>query len=59
MKTLQTIKITDGDLKNLNYNYQEKLTGKLDNINSDFNQEIINEIVLWKVNRFAPISEKT
>lgn len=59
MNTLKTIKITDGDLKNSDYNYQEKLTGKLDIIDSDFNQEIINEIVLWKVNRFASISEKT
>jgi len=35
------------------YPYQTDLTKKLDVIDSDFNQEIINEIVLWKVNRYA------
>jgi len=29
------------------------LTIKLDKLNSDFNQEIINEIVLWKVDRYS------
>lgn len=41
------------------YNYQEALTPKLDELNTDFNQGIINEIVLWKVNRYALLSEKT
>jgi len=36
-----------------NFYYQESLTTKLDTSNSDFNQEKINEIVLWKVNRYA------
>lgn len=54
MKTLESIK--NEDLSNFDYNYQIELTDKLDNVKSDFNQEIINEIVLWKVNRYASIS---
>ena len=41
------------------YKYQEELTDKLDAISSDFNQETINEIVLWKVNRYAELSEES
>ncbi len=37
--------------------YQEKLTPKLDDFNSDFDQPILNEIVLWKVNRYAEFDE--
>ena len=37
------------------YSYQDLLTPKLDSLKSDFDQEIINEIVLWKVNRYAQI----
>ncbi|MDM1346485.1 hypothetical protein [Myroides marinus] len=40
-----------------NYKYQAKLTPKLDALEGDFNQGIINEIVLWKVNRYAEIDE--
>ena len=36
------------------FNFQPELTRKLDNMgDSDFNQHLINEIVLWKVNRYA------
>ena len=35
------------------FDYQKSLTTKLDKLNSDFNQEIINEIVLWKVDRYS------
>ena len=35
------------------FDYQNSLTTKLDKFNSDFNQEIINEIVLWKVDRYS------
>ncbi len=41
------------------FNYQEELTIKLDNSTSLFNQDIINEIVLWKVNRFSLLDEQT
>lgn len=40
------------------FEYQPKLTNYLDKIGDiDFNQEIINEIVLWKVNRYAKLDE--
>ena len=40
----------------LEYNYQPKLTSKLDMLTSkDFNLEILYEIILWKVNRFPQI----
>ena len=35
------------------FDYQKSLTTKLDKLNSDFNQEIINEIVLLKVDRYS------
>lgn len=37
------------------FKYQENLTKKLDAHDGDFNQEILNEIVLWKVNRYAEL----
>ena len=39
--------------KDLDFKYQEELTKKLDETNSKFTQAILNEIVLWKVNRYA------
>ena len=58
IKTINStdFKITEHDQV---YDYQKDLTEKLDNLTSDFNQEIINEIVLWKVNRYASLSEST
>lgn len=41
------------------YSYQDKLTPKLDAMNKPFDQGIINEIVLWKVNRYAELEENT
>ena len=43
-------KITSEDYE---FKYQESLTKKLDAFNENFNQEKLNEIVLWKVNRYA------
>jgi thermostable 8-oxoguanine DNA glycosylase len=38
------------------YSYQTELTKKLDDLGSvPFDQEIINEIVLWKVNRYVSL----
>mgnify|MGYP006438023943 FL=1 len=48
--------ITEEDLL---FNYQESLTDKLDNYNKKFDQSILNEIILWKVNRYAEFSEDT
>lgn len=41
-----------------NFKYQEELTKKLDTYSDNFNQEIINEIVLWKVNRYAKLPDE-
>ncbi|MEJ0094309.1 MAG: hypothetical protein WDN46_12990 [Methylocella sp.] len=40
------------------YKYQTNLTKQLDTIYNDkFDQNIVNEIVLWKINRYARLSE--
>ncbi|MHB1642537.1 MAG: hypothetical protein ACYDD9_09645 [Acidithiobacillus sp.] len=52
----------NGDLSELmsEYSYQRELTRKLDGVAAqDFDQPLINEIVLWKVNRYAPLSSST
>jgi hypothetical protein len=36
-------------------NYQQELTRRLDKIQATFDQHTVNEIVLWKVNRYAPL----
>ncbi len=36
-----------------NFEYQKTLTQKLDSISTEFDQNTLNEIVLWKVNRYA------
>lgn len=59
MKTIFDIEITNEDLHNVNYKYQLELTSKLDGLDDDFNQEIINEIVLWKVNRYSFLDDET
>lgn len=59
MKTINNIEITEKHLKNEKYNFQPELTEMLDLISSDFDQEIVNQIVLWKVNRYAEIDKKT
>jgi hypothetical protein len=42
----------------INYNFQPELTPRLDAIDDDFTQDTLNEIVLWKVNRYALFNEK-
>lgn len=38
------------------YRYQPNLTAKLDALpTGPFDQELVNEIVLWKLNRYAPL----
>jgi len=37
------------------FNYQKELTKHLDNFEVDLSQELVNEIVLWKVNRYAEL----
>jgi len=38
------------------YKYQDSLSKKLENYKGEFDQNTINEIVLWKTNRYADIS---
>ena len=57
IKTIETV--ADVDCKIEDYSYQDLLTSKLDDLNGNLNQEIINEIVLWKVNRYALIKPET
>lgn len=56
IKTLDQI-----DIKNEHheFDYCENLTPKLDSYQDDFDQNILNEIVLWKVNRYAFFDEET
>lgn len=42
-----------------NFDFKSGLTAKLDGIQGDFDQQIINEIVLWKVSRYAQIDSDT
>lgn len=43
----------------MEFAYQTNLTEKLDKITASFDQQIINEIVLWKVNRYAMLDNIT
>src|SRR4051812_5662172 len=39
------------------YTYQPSLTGRLDKLQeTEFTQELVNEIVLWKVNRYVSLT---
>lgn len=57
IETFETAPELEFQLKD--YNYQDLLTPKLDGLEGDFDQNIINEIVLWKVNRYAKVNPKT
>lgn len=59
MNKLKTIEDININLEELIYNFQPELTIKLDWLNWDFDQDIINEIVLWKVNRYAWVKDET
>ncbi len=59
MQTINEIIPTEKELENSDYHYQKELTARLDNLDSDFDQDIINEIVLWKVNRYAALDIDT
>ncbi|MBN8702743.1 MAG: hypothetical protein J0M08_06745 [Bacteroidetes bacterium] len=41
------------------FEYQKDLTAKLDTTTELFDQQIINEIVLWKINRYANVDGET
>lgn len=48
-------RILDSDFA---FDYQSELTKKLDSDSTDFDQNRLNEIVLWKVNRYAEFDNK-
>ena len=41
------------------YKYQEELTAKLDKYEEPFDENVINEITLWKVNRYPRIKDSS
>lgn len=53
MQTIQSIVQSNIPLETYDYKYQKELTENLDKLDGDFSQNILNEIVLWKVNRYA------
>jgi len=55
-KTIFDIEIDSTDF---DYNYQNILTERLDKLCDDFNQAIIDQIVLWKVNRYVNLDNET
>ncbi len=55
-KTILNIDIIKSDYP---FNYQKVLTKRLDALLGNFNKSIINEIVLWKVNRYVDINNET
>lgn len=57
IKTIETLSKVDCKIED--YSYQYLVTPKLDDLKGDFDQDIINEIVLWKVNRYALIATGT
>lgn len=59
--TMKTAKNYAGDLDQFlrRYRYQSRLTKELDSRTGDLDQLAVNEIVLWKVNRYAPLSPDT
>ncbi len=40
------------------YDYNPDLTNELDNIKEDFNEDIINKIALWKLNRYPRLTDE-
>jgi len=59
MKRIKTVKDIKLQEQKLEFKFQEELTKKLDSYDSDFDQNILNEIVLWKVNRYALFDDET
>lgn len=59
IKKLKEHSPSTAELMNLDYKFQPELTVKLDGTQSEFDQSVINEIVLWKTNRYAQLSTET
>ena len=58
MKTINDIK-DEREWNALSFHYQEGLTEKLDSLERPFDQNTLNEIVLWKTNRYSKIEGET
>jgi hypothetical protein len=56
---IKTIDSPEFNLSDEDYNYQDELTIELDSFEGDFDQNLINKIVLWKINRYAQLDEET
>lgn len=59
IRKIQDLNPSKEELLDLDYQYQPDLTEKLDNNRREFDQKLINEIVLWKLNRYAELSTET
>lgn len=61
IKTIQNIELSNEKIAQHKqaYKYQKDLTEKLDTLDTDFDQNILNEVVLWKVNRYAQFDDNT
>ena len=59
LKTLDNFDVATEISRLSDYDYQAELTPKLDELDTPFTQEVINEIVLWKVNRYAKVDSNT
>jgi thermostable 8-oxoguanine DNA glycosylase len=65
MKTIHSAELDQAALAGFekeisdNFTYQEALTKKLDKLEGDFDENMINEIVLWKVNRAPFLKPET
>jgi len=59
MITIDDVEITKDNLLNNKYSFQPELTKELDRLDDDFNQNTINQIVLWKVNRYSAFDKET
>ena len=58
-KTISDMEVGEIDTSLKDYKYQPKLPEKLEGLFEDFTQETINEIVLWKVNRYSELNDET
>jgi len=56
---IKTIESSDFNLLAEEYNYQDELTVELDSFDGDFDQDHINKIVLWKINRYAKLNDES
>lgn len=59
MNTIFNTELSEDDFNNNKYKFQPELTKYLDQFDDDFDQDVINQIVLWKVNRYSKLKLET